>query len=226
MSGRGRLVVAALVFGTVAAPILAAVLVSGSAREAVAAPSAYARLAIDSALADSSAFAALPRRLRALLDVRPAIEHVATPMPLPLHECIQYRGAESGQVRRRLQLRYPDSSAVVLFAVAREEDGALERVEFIRRTPREGQRALTWEARRDLTMSVWWFEYPIGRIRREERGEIPRGSPVPRAVRALGRQLLVATCADSGATSEPTDEPPYEPTAPNSPMNPISGSSR
>lgn len=221
MSRRDRLVVAALVLGTVAAPIIAAVLVSRSAREAVAAPTAYARLAIDSALADSSAFTALPRRLRALLDVRPAIEHVATPMPLPLHECIQYPGEASGQVRRRLQLRFPDSSAVVLFAVAREQDGALERVEFIRRTPREGQRALTWEAQRDRTISVWWFEYPIGRIRREERGEIPRGSPVPRAVRALGRQLLVAPCADSSATYAPP-----APTAPNSPMNPISGSSR
>lgn len=218
MSSRGRLVLTALVLGTVAAPLVAAVVVTRSAREAIAAPTSYARLAIDSALADSSAFASLPRRLQALLDVRPAIEHVATTLPLSLHECIQYPGEESGQVRRRLQLRYPDSSAVVLFAVAREQDGALERVEFIRRTPREGQRALTWEARRDRTTSVWWFEYPIGRIRREERGEIPRGSPVPRAVRALGRQLLVATCADSSAS--------YVPTAPNSPMNPISGSSR
>ncbi len=212
MSRHRRTAFVALVLATVAAPVIAAVLVSRGAREAVAASTAYARLAQDSALADSSAFATLPQRLRRLLDVRAQIEHTEVSRPMSLHECIQYRGTEPGTVRRRLQLRYPDSSAVVLFAVAREQDGALERVEFIRRTPREGQRALTWDARRDRTVSVWWFEYPIGRIRREERGDIPRGSPVPRAVRALGRQLLVASCADSSAT--------------NSPMNPISGSSR
>jgi hypothetical protein len=143
----------------------------------------------------------------ALLDVRDAIADGRG--TLRLHECIQMDGEESGDLRRRLQMRFADSSAAVLYAVAGRRSGTIERVEFLRRTPFAGQRGFIWDRTRDRTTSAWWFESPRGLARREERGTIPRGSPVPRTMRALGRQLLTIPCADSSA---------------NSPMNPISGS--
>ena len=146
--------------------------------------------------------------LMALLDVRDAIGG-GLPSSLPLYECIQMDGDDARALRRRLQLRFADSSAAVLYAVADRASGTLERVEFLRRTPRAGQRGFIWDRTRDRTTSVWWFESPRGFSRRDERGVLPRGGPVPRTMRALGRQLLTVPCADSAS---------------NSPMNPISGS--
>ncbi len=208
MTGRERLSVAVLVVLTIAAPVIAGIAVHRAVPEAHAARSPYAVLAGDSAQGDSMAFDALPLGLRRLLDVRGVV--LGPPDDaLPLHECIQLPAREPGELRRRLQLRFTDSSAAVLYAVADQASGSLERVEFLRRTPRAGQRGFIWEAARDRTTSVWWFESARGLSRREERGDLPRGGPVPRVIRGLGRQLLVAACADSSA---------------NSPMNPISGS--
>lgn len=208
MIGRERLGVAVLVVLTVAAPLIAALAVHRAVPEAHAARSPYETLVADSARGDSVAFEELPAGLRRLLDVRGVVG--APPREaLPLHECIQLPPREPGELRRRLQLRFADSSAAVLYAVADRESGTLARVEFLRRTPRAGQRGFIWEAARDRTTSVWWFESARGLSRREERGDLPRGGPVPRVIRGLGRQLLVAACADSSA---------------NSPMNPISGS--
>ncbi len=208
MSTRERMGLAALVLLTVAAPVIAGVVVLRSVPDAHAARSPYEALFVDSSRADSVAFDALPTRLGALLDVRPMIDGPDT-VALRLHECLRLPAREPGELRRRLRLRLPDTSAAVLYAVADEGTGRLARVEFIRRMPNAGQRGFIWDGARDRTTSVWWFETPRGLSRREERGDLPRGGPVPRAIRALGRQLLVAPCADSAA---------------NSPMNPISGS--
>ncbi len=208
MSRRERIGVAALVLLTVAGPLLAAWAVQRTVGEAHAARSPYAALYADSSHADSAAFDALPAALAPLLDVRTLID-VPDTGSVALHECLQLPAREPGELRRRLRLRLADTSAAVLYAVADEGTGRLARVEFLRRTPRAGQRGFIWDAARDRTTSVWWFETPRGLSRREERGDLPRGGPVPRALRALGRQLLVASCADSSA---------------NSPMNPISGS--
>lgn len=208
MSRHGRLGFGALVFFTVAAPIVAGVMVHRAVPEAHAAGRPWIALAVDSAHADSAAFASLPPGLKALLDVRDAIG-TGLSSSLPLYECIHMEGNERGQIRRRLQLRFADTSAAVLFAVADRATGTLERVEFLRRTSEVGQRGFIWDRARDRTTSVWWFDSPRGLSRRDERGDLPRGGPVPRVVRALGRQLLTVPCADSSA---------------NSPMNPISGS--
>lgn len=199
---------AALVLLTGVSPVIAGFAVHRAIPEAHAAGNPYAILAADSSHADSAAFAALPSGLIALLDVRDAIAADSS-AELPLHECIQMDGRDVAELRRRLQLRFADSSAAVLYAVVDRDSGALDRVEFIRRTPNAGQRGFIWDRRRDRTTSVWWFETPRGLSRREERGDLPRGGPVPRAVRALGRQLMTVPCADSSV---------------NSPMNPISGS--
>jgi hypothetical protein len=203
-----RLTVVLLVLGVIGAPITAALLVSRNVHAAEAAQTPYEQLAADSAHADSAAFASLPDGLEALLDLRAAIGPPA-PKTLALYECTQIAGTREKETRRRLQVRLPDSSAVVLFAVADRTSGALERVELLRRIPHVGQRGLIWDGLHDRITSVWWFENLRGQIRQEERAALPRGGPVPRAVRALGRQLLVAPCADSVV---------------NSPTKPISGS--
>lgn len=205
---RERWGLAALVLLTVVSPVIAGVAVHRAIPEAHAAGDPYAALAADSSHADSAAFAALPSGLIGLLDVRAAIADDSAARST-LHECIQTAGRDATELRRRLQLRFADSSAAVLYAVVDRTSGALDRVEFIRRTPRAGQRGFIWDRRRDRTTSVWWFETPRGLSRRDERGDLPRGGPVPRAVRALGRQLMTVPCADSSV---------------NSPMNPISGS--
>ncbi len=161
---------------------------------AEAALSPFARLVNDSARADSAAFSALPPRLRPMLDVRSLLDSTSL-AALPLAECTVLEDGPAAEMRRRLHLRLPDSSVVVLYATADEMTGGLLRVEFIRRTPHEGQRGIIWDHERDQTSSMWWTE--VGRRRRAERGGIPRGGPVPRAVRALGRQLVMMPCAES-----------------------------
>lgn len=208
MIRRERWGLVVLVLLTVVSPVIAGVAVHRAVPEAHAAGDPYAALAADSSHADSAAFAALPGGLITQLDVRDAIAADSS-AGITLHECIQMDGRGAAELRRRLQLRFDDSSAAVLYAVVDRNSGALDRVEFIRRTPNAGQRGFIWDRRRDRTTSVWWFETPRGLSRREERGDLPRGGPVPRAVRALGRQLMTVPCADSSA---------------NSPMNPISGS--
>jgi hypothetical protein len=171
------------------------------------------QLAADSALGDAAAFASLPPSLGPWLDIRPLLTDEALDT-LPLAECRALEAVEPDRQRRRLRLRLDDSSVVVLYAVvgpipfAVEEPhfGRLERVEFIRRTPRQGQRGILWDGDRDRTVSTWWNETAWGLSRRVERGELPRGGPVPRAMRALGRQLFLMPCAetpDDGALSEP-----------------------
>lgn len=172
---------------------------AGACREvppAEAARTPYERLAADSAADDSAAFAALPDGLAATLDVRPLLQDPAVRGTLPTAECAAMTPPRPEEHRRRLSLRLPDSTSIVLYAAADRTTGTLERVEFIRRTPRRGQRGLIWDQDADRTSSMWWPEFDRG-IRRADRGPIPRGSPVNRALRALGRQLLTIPCADS-----------------------------
>ena len=163
---------------------------------AEAARTSAEQLLADSAGADSVAFEALPPSLGPLLDVRSLLtaEGLET---LPMAECRMLRPRREDQQRRQLHLRLEDSSVVLLLAIADREHSSLERVEFVRRTPHEGQRGLIWDQERDRTTSMWWPEFDRGVQRRGERGYLPRGGPVPRAVRALDRQLLIVPCVDS-----------------------------
>lgn len=170
---------------------------------AEAARSPFERLALDSAAADSAAFEALPTGLDAWLDVRSLLTDSAA-AGVPFAKCVELEPRDAGLHRRRLQLRLPDTTAIVLYAVADESSGTLDRVEFIRRTPRQGQRGLVWDAARDRTLSTWWNETRWGLSRRVERGEIPRGGPVPRSMRALGRRLFLLHCPLDDAAPSPT----------------------
>lgn len=208
MTVRGRFGVAMLAAMVVVTPVLAAWLVGRGVREADASPTPFARLHADSASADSAAWATVPVGLRGTFALHEILGSVAAES-LPLYECIQLPGRRDDEIRRRLQVRFRDSSAAVLFVIADRERGELKRVEFVRRTARAGQRGFIWDGVRDRTTSIWWFEGPRGLSGRDERGDVPRGGAIPRAVRGLGRQLFVAPCASSDT---------------NSPMNPISGS--
>lgn len=179
---------------------------------AEAARTPFEQLAADSASGDAAAFAALPPALGPWLDIRPLLSEDALGA-LPLAECRALEPVDPGRQRRRLRLRLDDSSVVVLYAVAgpiplpsaAPSVGRIERVEFIRRTPRQGQRGILWDGERDRTVSTWWNETQWGLSRRVERGELPRGGPVPRAMRALGRQLFLLHCdeAPDGAALTP-----------------------
>lgn len=172
---------------------------------AEAAADPFAQMAADSAQADAAAIAALPAGLKDWLDVRAFLDP-ETWDSLPVARCHLLDPRAPGTDRRRMTLRLQDATTVLLYAVARHEDGALERVEFIRRTPGTGQRGIVWDIERDRTLSTWWRETRGGNLsRRVERGELPRGGPVPRAMRALGRQLfLVSPCEDEPERDEVT----------------------
>ena len=102
MNRGGRYGVTALVLLAVAAPIVAGVMVHRDVPEAHATGTPWLALSVDSSHADSAAFASLPSGLMALLDVRDEIGAGAR-SPLPLSECIQMNGRQTGQVRRQIQ---------------------------------------------------------------------------------------------------------------------------
>lgn len=160
---------------------------------AEAARTPFEQLAVDSAAGDSAAFASLPPALEPWLDVRELLTAEELEA-LPLAECRILESVDDSRQRRRLRLRLADTSVVLLYAVADAQTAKLDRVEFIRRTPRDGQRGILWDGDRDRTISTWWTETPWGLSRRVERGELPRGGPVPRAMRGLGRRLFVMPC--------------------------------
>ena len=208
MIARGRLGVVCLAAFVVAAPVVAAWSVQRGVVEAHAADAPFTMLLADSSTGDSAALATLPDAVAPLFALHRSLGTGAA-VSLPFYECLQLPGRRDDEVRRRLQVRFADSSATMLFAIADRTRGTLTRVEYVHRTPRAGQRGFIWDGVRDRTTSIWWFEGPRGLSRRDERGDVPRGGPIPRAVRGLGRQLFVAPCVDAGE---------------NSPMNPISGS--
>lgn len=149
-----------------------------------------AGLLADSASGDSAAFAALPASLRASLDVRRLLTTEA--MADTARTYCQPFGAETQQdERRRLRFRLPDTIAV-LFVRATRATGELQRVELVRRPLSGGnQQGFTWDAADDVMREVSWV---ANRPAATESGPLPRGGPAPRALRALGRLLLVAPC--------------------------------
>lgn len=154
--------------------------------------SSFERLLADSAEADSAAIETLPRSLAAL-DLRTRL----TPEGLEelSAECRLLPTDRRRETRRQVAMKMEDGSTILVYVAADDSTGSLDRVEFIHRIPQHGQRGLTWDARHDHTSSAWFPEPERGVRRRIERGKIPRGGPVPRALRAAGRQLLTLPCA-------------------------------
>lgn len=176
------------------AAVVAALVCTFGCREtqsAEAALSPFEQLASDSLAADSAAFASLPPSLHDWLDIR---EHLNA-LPDDLSGCSELPPRHAQELRLRLRFREPNRNTTVLYAVADRTTGTLQRVEFLRPLARQGQRGLVWEAASDRTVSTWFSEISRTYTRRVERGEIPRGGPVPRALRGLGRQLVLLPCA-------------------------------
>lgn len=188
---------------TLAAPLaLAAALLAGCGLGDAHEPPATVRdlrlqALRDSAAGDSAALATLPPALQAVLRLEPYLtdRHIAA---TPDAEC-RTLGDSLPDVlvaeRRRVRLRLPDSSAVVLVTRADRESATLRRIEVVRRLDDE-QHGFIWRDDGDQTIEVRWPEGPFGRM---ETAPQPRGGPVPRALRALGRRVLVLTCGDAGS---------------------------
>lgn len=140
----------------------------------------------DSVRADSAAFDALPEPLRELLDVRTRIRPSSAD---PNVVCVALSATSDGSTRQRLQGRLGDGTSLVVFARS-SKSGALRRVEFVRRAATGEQRGFTWDAEGDETKGMDW---PAGSTVSTSY-PVPRGGPVPRALRALGRLVASWPC--------------------------------
>jgi hypothetical protein len=154
-------------------------------------PRAARSVSGDTLRADSIAFAALPAPLHELLDVRAGIQ--------PGHgdpgvTCVPLSTTADGSRRLRLQGRLADGSSLVTFARVTGH-GTLARVEFVRRLPSGEQRGFTWDLADDATTGADWAVGSTAAV----TYPVPRGGPVPRAVRALGRIVATWNCAGDGA---------------------------
>ncbi len=141
----------------------------------------------DSARADSAAFAALPPGVRTVLDIRAQLQPDGADPGLA---CVPLSTTSDGSRRQRVQGRL-DGLGVVVFARA-SRTGVLSRVEFVRRLPGGGQHGYTWDAAGDATTAMEW---PPGSSEAVSH-PVPKGSPIPRAVRGLGRLVLAWPCRD------------------------------
>lgn len=152
-----------------------------------------ARVAADSAEGDSAALATLPPALQRVLRLERYLtdRYVANAED---SDCLLLGDSVPDVVlaeRRRVHLRLPDSSAVVVFVRADRDGATLRRVEVVRNPVDGEQLGFIWDGSDDVTLEVRW---PNGVGARTETARQPRGSPIPRALRALGRRALALTC--------------------------------
>ena len=149
-----------------------------------------AGLLADSSAADSLAFRALPPSLRAQLDLRGYL--TARALRDTSRALCQEMGHPSRtEERRRLRMRLGRDTTIVLFVRADRATGSLRRIELVRR-PRGGlQSGFVWDASSD---QLHFIDWTADEANATTSAPVPRGSPAPRAVRALGRLLLVLPC--------------------------------
>lgn len=139
----------------------------------------------DSGLADQRAFETLPPPVREVLDVRRELQPQGGDSSLV---CVPLSNTSDGSRRQRVQGK-PYGFGLVVFARA-TRSGTLARVEFVRRLADGSQRGYTWDAQGDATTAMEW---PPGSTEAESH-PVPRGGPIPRAVRGLGRIVLTWPC--------------------------------
>ena len=147
-----------------------------------------ASLLRDSAAADSAAIASLPPRLRTDFDIDVLFTERALRDSSRAY-CQPLSDSTSREVRKRLRGNV-DGRVAVLFVRANRASGVLNRVELVRRPAAGGQRGYIWDREEDETKSVEW---KAGGGTPETYG-LPEGTPAPRALRALGRRLVVLPC--------------------------------
>ncbi len=140
----------------------------------------------DSGLADQRAFETLPPPVREVLDVRRELQPQGGDSSLV---CVPLSYTSDGSRRQRVQGK-PYGFGLVVFARA-TKSGALARVEFVRRLADGSQRGYTWDAEGDATTAMEWAPGST----QAESHPVPRGGPIPRAVRGLGRIVLTWPCS-------------------------------
>lgn len=141
----------------------------------------------DSSRGDDEAFATLPEAAREALDVRRQLQPWEGDPGLT---CVPLSTTSDGSRRQRVQGKLADSRALVVFARV-DRRGVLRRVEFVRRTANGGQVGYTWDAEGDLTTRTDWPP----ELTNPSSHPVPRGSPIPRALRGLGRLVMAWPCA-------------------------------
>jgi len=148
-----------------------------------------ARHAAAEARADSAAVAATPPGLVDVLALDPYLrdDYVRT---TPGASCVLQSEPSELEERRRVRAPLPDSALVIVYVRA-ESDTALGRIEVLRRAPSGDQIGVTWAAEGDEVAVVRW---PYGPDAPAERGIYPRGGPLPRILRRIGRQARALTC--------------------------------
>ena len=156
-----------------------------------------ASLLADSAAGDSIAFTRLSAEHRRDLDLRAVMTERALGDTTRVY-CQPLTDSTSREIRHRLRATLPSGAYVVLFARASRASGVLHRVELVRRPPSGGgQRGYSWDGAADESRLVVWApggETPDVTGLGEESG-------APRALRGLGRRLLLLPCRGQQARS-------------------------
>ena len=146
-----------------------------------------ASLLRDSAAADSVALATLPATLREDFDVDAELQR-ARRNAAAESTCREISDSTDVEIRKRLRVQETDN-LLILFVRAHRRSGELKRVELLRRVGQRPQRAWVWDVERAELEAVEWTDG------RQQSYTVPPGTPTPRALRALGRRLLVLDCA-------------------------------
>lgn len=102
--------------------------------------------------------------------------------------CQPFADTTDQDTRRRLRSQWPEPWITVLFVRADRETGVLKRVELVRRQRGGTQNGYIWDAERGETRTIEWSGAG------QQEFTVPEGTPLPRALRGLGRRLLVAPC--------------------------------
>lgn len=133
--------------------------------------------------------AALPGRQRAGLDVSSRL--ATAELADTSRSLCEFLTPVPPEVRKRLRLRWSDGDVVILFVRGDTMRGTIGRVEFVRRNREGEQRGYIWDGETGSTKSVDWILNSTATT----EVEIPAGVPLSRALRGLGRRLLLLDCS-------------------------------
>ena len=171
-------------------------LASASSAAAAPRPSTppFSEISPESAAADRAARAALPSSLASALalDAYLSDRYIAR---TPGAECLVQSPAGAVEERRRVHLRLPDGSALVVFARVDTAERAVRRVEIMRNPVGSEQIAFTLDGEGDVTNVIRWPDRGRGKA---VSALHPSGGPLPRALRSVARRLWTLKCPANG----------------------------
>ena len=147
--------------------------------------------------ADREARAALPPLLASALDVDRSLTDRAI-ASTPGAECMVQSQSTGTEERRRVHLRLPDRSSLVIFARVDTAERAVRRVEFMRNPVGDEQIAFTLDGEGDVATVIRWPERGHGKA---QSAVHPSGGPLPRVLRSFARRLWTLTCPAHGPTT-------------------------